>query len=138
TITSSDLVNSSARRSSGLPIVHRLVLMMAHPVAQPLGLLQPAGGEEDGDPAVPSPAISPCVTAILFRISAAPSGPTGMPATGAEPTVGEISVARIRTVVVLSARLRIMCHLTSGNWELCRLSSTGVRRAGPRGLGCGR
>jgi hypothetical protein len=41
------------------------------------------------------------MTEIRCRISAAPAGPTGMPATVAEPDVGEISVPRIRTVVVL-------------------------------------
>src|ERR1035438_6571366 len=45
------------------------------------------------------------MTEIRCRISAAPSGPTAMPATVAEPAVGEISVPRIRTVVVLPAPL---------------------------------
>src|SRR5207237_8947637 len=43
------------------------------------------------------------MTAIRRRICAALSGPTAMPATTAVPAVGEISVARIRTVVVLPA-----------------------------------
>ena len=43
------------------------------------------------------------MTAIRCRISAALAGPTGMPATTADPDVGEISVPRIRTVVVLPA-----------------------------------
>jgi hypothetical protein len=51
---------------------------------------------------------------IRCRICAAPPGPTGIPVTAAEPAVGEISVARIRIVVVLPAPLRIMSRLTSG------------------------
>jgi hypothetical protein len=55
------------------------------------------------------------MTAIRRRISAAPSAPAGMPATTADPDVGEISVPRIRTVVVLPASLRILCRLARGN-----------------------
>jgi hypothetical protein len=40
---------------------------------------------------------------IRWSMGTGPPGPTGMPATMAEPAVGEISVARIRTVVVLPA-----------------------------------
>jgi hypothetical protein len=56
---------------------------------------------------------------IRWRICAALAGPTGIPATVAEPAVAEISVPRIRTVVVFPAPLRILCHLASGNRQLC-------------------
>jgi hypothetical protein len=40
-----------------------------------------------------------------------------MPATAAEPAVGEISVARIRTVVVFPVALRVLCRLTRGTGD---------------------
>ncbi len=67
------------------------------------------------------------MTAIRCRISAAPSGPTGMPATMAEPAVGEISVARIRTVVVLPAPFGPRNPNTSPAATLNDTSDTAVR-----------
>jgi hypothetical protein len=43
------------------------------------------------------------VIEMRCRISASPAGPSGMPATDADPDVGVISVPSIRTVVVLPA-----------------------------------
>jgi len=93
-------------------------------VTQPLRLIQPVGGEEDGDAAVTQPWYSPGDSGMIeirWRISPALAGPTGMPATAAEPAVAEISVPRIRTVVVLPAPLRVLCGLTRGNRQPCHL-----------------
>jgi hypothetical protein len=49
---------------------------------------------------------------IRWRISAALAGPSGMPATTAEPDVAEIKVPRIRTVVVFPAPLRVLVQPT--------------------------
>jgi hypothetical protein len=57
------------------------------------------------------------MTEIHCRISAALSGPTGIPATVAEPDVGEISVPRIRTVVVLPAPLGLSFRLAGPGSE---------------------
>jgi hypothetical protein len=67
------------------------------------------------------------MTAIRRRISAAPSGPTGMPATTAEPAVGEIGVPRIRTVVVLPAPFGPRNPNTSPAATLNDTSDTAVR-----------
>src|ERR1019366_2380860 len=67
------------------------------------------------------------MTEIRCRISAALAGPTGMPATVAEPAVGEISVPRIRTVVVLPAPFGPRNPTTSPPATLNDTSDTAVR-----------
>ena len=66
-------------------------------VTQPLRLIQPVGGEEDGDAAVTQPRYSPGDSGMIeirWRISPALASPTGTPATAAPPAVAEISVPK--------------------------------------------
>ena len=64
---------------------------------------------------------------MCWRISAARAGPSGMPATTADPEVGAISVPRIRTVVVLPAPLGPRKPNTSPRATLNDTSATAVR-----------
>ena len=69
---------------------------------------------------------------MCWRISAARAGPSGMPATTADPAVGAISVPRIRTVVVLPAPFGPRKPNTSPRATLNDTSATAVR--GPKSL----